>query len=86
MPRRGSALKPIYEPPEDAMAAALDRLAGVVDNPKIATRDPLSALSFSLVKEEIEKAQLESLQFYIKDLQNAFSPLTYDGKPIRNYS
>lgn len=65
------------------MRTALSRLASIAGDPSIAKRDPSSPLSFSCVTPEVQKSQLEALQFYVKDLDKAFSPLDAHGRPHR---
>lgn len=65
---------------------ALSKLAEFVGIPSIAQRDPCSPLSFSCVKADVAKSQLENLMFYAKDLDKAYCPLGRDGRPLRKYS
>lgn len=62
---------------------ALSKLAEFVGIPSIAQRDPCSPLSFSCVKADVAKSQLENLMFYAKDLDKAYCPLGRDGRPLR---
>lgn len=62
---------------------ALSKLAEFVGIPSIAQRDPRSPLSFSCVKADVAKSQLENLMFYAKDLDKAYCPLGRDGRPLR---
>lgn len=62
---------------------ALAKLAEFVGIPSIAQRDPRSPLSFSCVKADVAKSQLENLMFYAKDLDKAYCPLGRDGRPLR---
>lgn len=70
---------------ENRMKAALEKLSEITGDPKVATRDPMSSLSFSCLHPEIVKSQTESLKFYRKGQEKAFSPLGPDGRPIRKY-
>ncbi|KAG2159059.1 alpha/beta-hydrolase [Suillus bovinus] len=65
---------------------ALAKLAEFVGDSSIAQRDPCSPLSFSCVKDDVAKSQLENLMFYAKDLDKAYCPLGRDGRPLRKYS
>jgi hypothetical protein len=70
-------------PVAERMKTALSKLAGIAGDPAIGCRDPDSPLSFSCVTPEVRKNQLESLKFYAKDLDKAFSPLDAYGRPQR---
>lgn len=67
------------------MKQALQKLAEIMGDPKIAERNPLSSLSFSCLAPEVVKSQSDSLAFYRKGLDRAYLPLGPDGRPIRRY-
>ncbi|KAH7916146.1 alpha/beta-hydrolase [Hygrophoropsis aurantiaca] len=70
----------------DRMKTALVKLADLVGEPEMASRDPRSSLSFSCVTPEVVKSQLATLNFYKKDIEHAYCPLGRDGRPLRKYS
>lgn len=65
------------------MQEALQRLADMMGDQSIATRDPSCPLSFSCVTPEIFQNQSDVLRRQMIDEQNAFSPLGMDGRPCR---
>lgn len=85
-PRTRSDLLPPKLSIRERSKAALSKLAEFVGIPAIAQRDPRSPLSFSCVKTDVAKSQLENLLFYAKELSNAYCPLGRDGRPLRKYS
>ncbi|KAG1780413.1 hypothetical protein EV702DRAFT_964801 [Suillus placidus] len=85
-PRTRSDLLPPKLSIRERSKVALSKLAEFVGIPSIAQRDPCSPLSFSCVKTDVAKSQLENLMFYAKDLKKAYCPLGRDGRPLRKYS
>ncbi|OJA07769.1 hypothetical protein AZE42_02984 [Rhizopogon vesiculosus] len=85
-PRTRSDLVPAKMTVHERSKIALSKLAEFVGDPSIASRDPRSPLSFSCVKPDVSRSQLENLQFYAKDLSKAYCPLGRDGRPMRKYS
>ncbi|KAG0698846.1 Alpha/Beta hydrolase protein, partial [Suillus ampliporus] len=85
-PRTRSDLLPARMSIRDRSEIALSKLAEYVGDPSIAHRDPRSSLSFSCVKPDVAKSQMENLLFYAKDLDAAYCPLGRDGRPMRKYS
>lgn len=84
-PHRRSDLVPPALSVEVRMTTALQNLARVSSNGSIATRNPLSSLSFSCLPKDIVKAQEELITQYARNRHQAFSPLGPDGKPLRKY-
>jgi hypothetical protein len=82
-PRTRSDIIPATMSIHERSKIALSKLAEFVGDPSIARRDPRSPLSFSCVKPDVAKSQLQNLQFYAKDLHNAYCPLGRDGRPMR---
>lgn len=70
---------------EERMQSALEKLAAIVEDPKVAERNPLSSISFSCLAPEVVQSQTDSLVFYRKGLDTAYVPLGPDGRPIRKY-
>jgi hypothetical protein len=85
-PRTRSDLLPPKLSIREQSKVALSKLAEFVGIPSIAQRDPCSPLSFSCVKTDVAKSQLENLLFYAKGLDKAYCPLGRDGRPLRKYS
>jgi pimeloyl-ACP methyl ester carboxylesterase len=85
-PRTRSDLLPPKLSIRERSKVALSKLAEFVGIPSIAQRDPCSPLSFSCVKTDVAKSQLENLLFYAKGLDKAYCPLGRDGRPLRKYS
>lgn len=83
LPRTRSDIIPATISIHERSKVALLKLAEFVGDPSIAHRDPRSPLSFSCVKPEVAKSQLENLEFYAKDLDKAYCPLGRDGRPMR---
>ena len=83
LPRVRSDIVPPKQSRQQFMQDALKRLADFTEDPSIAERNPLSALSFSCLPEQIVNSQAESLAFFGKDQWKAFNPLKSDGRPIR---
>ncbi|KAH7930046.1 alpha/beta-hydrolase [Leucogyrophana mollusca] len=81
-----SDLLPAQLSPFDRMKTALSKLADFVGDPEIASRDPRSSLSFSCVAPDVVNSQLETLNFYLKDIDKAYCPLGLDGRPMRKFS
>lgn len=74
--------KPPPIPTHERMQEALNKLAELSGDRSVATRDPRSPVSFSLVSEEVRQFQLEALkQHVVTGLE--FSPLGHDGRPLR---
>ncbi|PAV21086.1 alpha beta-hydrolase [Pyrrhoderma noxium] len=71
---------------KERMQEALQRLADMMGDQSIATRDPSCPLSFSCVTPEIFQNQSDVLRRQMIDEQNAFSPLGMDGRPCRRFS
>jgi hypothetical protein len=67
------------------MAQALVQLSEIVGDRTIATRDPMSSLSFSCTAPDVVKSQDESLRQFRKGEHTAFVPLTRQKRPIRRY-
>jgi hypothetical protein len=67
------------------MQKALFKLADIMDQPDISTRNPLSSISFSCLNEPAIQRQAEMLREYTEDSENNFSPLGPDGRPLRKY-
>jgi len=82
-PRTRSDLIPAKISIQERSKIALSKLAEFAGDPSIASRDPRSPLSFSCVKPDVARSQLENLQFYAKDLDKAYCPLGRDGRPMR---
>lgn len=85
LPHTRSDLTPPSMSKEARMKLALSELADIMEDPTIASRDPLSSLSFSCLPPEVAKTQTECLAQHRKGLGKAFSPLGPDGRPIRKY-
>lgn len=85
-PHRRSDLVPPALSVKARMTTALQNLAKVSSNESIATRDPLSSLSFSCLPKDIVKTQEELITQYARNRHQAFSPLGPDGKPLRKYA
>ncbi|KAG9317138.1 alpha/beta-hydrolase [Chiua virens] len=83
LPRSRSDLRPPAMPTVERAKLALQTLSELVGDPSIAHRNPKSLLSFSCVTPEVAKSQLDSLKFYAKEIDNAYCPLSSDGRPIR---
>jgi hypothetical protein len=75
-----------YEPLEERMAFALERLADIAGNVTIAERNPRCPLSFSLTSPDVEEKNLERIYSYANGQRGALSPLRPDGWPIRRYA
>ncbi|KAI0313260.1 alpha/beta-hydrolase [Amylostereum chailletii] len=86
LPHARSDLRPPAIPINERMKSALVNLAQMYDDQSIASRDPRSPMSFSLVPPSVEKLQTDALRLYARDERKAFSPLSSDGRPIRKYS
>ena len=69
----------------DRMAQALVQLSEIVGDRTIATKDPMSSLSFSCTAPDVVKSQDESLRQFRKGEHTAFVPLTRQKRPIRRY-
>ena len=65
------------------MGAALDKLSELMGDSTIATRNPMSSLSFSCLSPEVIQSQKESVDFYGRDQWKALCPLGPNGRPIR---
>lgn len=85
LPRVRSDLVPPKTSIQERMSSALAKLAELMDDPTIASRDPTSSLSFCCLDPDVIKSQTESILAYRKGEQEAFSPLGPNGRPIRNY-
>ncbi|KAG1847536.1 alpha/beta-hydrolase [Suillus subalutaceus] len=85
-PRTRSDILPPKLSIRERTKVALSKLAEFIGIPSIAQRDPRSPLSFSCVKTDVAKSQLENLMSYARDLNNAYCPLGTDGRPLRKYS
>ena len=72
-----------YQPLEQRMAAALAVLAEMTGVPEIATRDPRSPLSFSMVSTADAEENIAAIHRCASVQANAFSGLGPDGWPIR---
>lgn len=70
---------------ERRMAAALETLGEGIGDPTIAKRNPLSSLSFSCLKSQVVKDQMESLDSYRKGITSAYQPVGEDGRAFRKY-
>jgi len=86
LPHIRSDIVPPRLPTSERMAIALEKLAEFTGDPTIATRDPMSSLSFSCLDPVAIKNQTESLKLYRQGELEAFSPLGPDGRPIRKFS
>ncbi|KAF9468857.1 alpha/beta-hydrolase [Collybia nuda] len=86
LPHTRSDLSPPPVSREERMKSALSELADIMEDPTIASRDPLSSLSFSCLPPEVVKAQTECLAQQWKGLDKTFSSLGPDGRQIRKYS
>ncbi|KAK7060144.1 hypothetical protein VNI00_000908 [Paramarasmius palmivorus] len=86
LPHHRSDLKKPAKSKRDRMAEALQRLAELIGDQSIASRDPYSSLSFSCLPSDVVKGQAESLALYKKGESDAFDPTGPDGRPIRKYS
>jgi hypothetical protein len=62
---------------------ALATLAEIRGDATIASRDPMSSLSFCCLSSDAVKSQADSLLAYRKGELEAFVPLGLDGRPIR---
>jgi len=83
LPHTRSDLVPATISIHERSKTALAKLAEYANDPAIARRDPRSPLSFSCVKPDVAKSQLENLQFYAKDISQAYCPVGRDGRPMR---
>jgi len=86
LPHARSDIVPRKMSTNDRMEIALARLAEIAGDSSIASRDPLSSLSFSCLAPEVVKSQSDSLVSYGKGHRQAFLPLGPDGRPIRKFS
>ncbi|KAG6864581.1 hypothetical protein C0991_008491 [Blastosporella zonata] len=86
LPHRGSTLTPPESDRTGRMRAALGALAEVMGDPKVASRDPTSSLSFCCRPQAVIHRQTEALKQYRRGIFTAFSPLGPDGRPARKYS
>lgn len=68
------------------MKVALKKLAEFMDDPSLASRNPLSSMSFSCLPPDVVKSQTDSLVFHGRGQKTAFSPLGSDGRPLRKYA
>lgn len=69
----------------ERIQSALQKLADLIEDPDIASRDPNSSLSFSCVSPEVYQSQKDILDKEVLDERNAFSPLGLDGRPLRRF-
>ncbi|KAF5357664.1 hypothetical protein D9758_007460 [Tetrapyrgos nigripes] len=79
-------MKPSSTPIPERMSAALLKLSEITGDSSIASRNPVSSLSFSCLSPEAVKGQTESIALYRKGQSTAFVPKGPDGGPIRKYS
>jgi len=68
------------------MKKALNKLGDIRSSTSFNSRDPRSPLSFTCVTEEVANAQKKSLDYYTLDVDKAYCPLGFDGRPMRRYS
>ncbi|KAJ7590766.1 alpha/beta-hydrolase [Mycena floridula] len=85
-PHIRSDIVPPKIPTPQRMTEALAKLADYIGDPRIASRNPMSSLSFSCLELAAVQNQTQSLKLYRKGELEAFSPLGPDGKPIRRFS
>ncbi|KZP13057.1 alpha/beta-hydrolase [Athelia psychrophila] len=85
MPPSNSTITAPTIPVALRMKSALTKLGSLAGNTAIAARDPRLSSSFSRISEEVRENQAECLTVYEQDLDKAFSPLNYNGKPYRRY-
>lgn len=83
LPRLRSELVPPSISVQERMSVALARLAELMEDPNIATRDPMSSLSFCCLDPDAIKGQTETILTYRKGEQEAFTPLAPNGRPLR---
>lgn len=83
LPHIPSELAPPETPKRERMKKALSILADIVGDGSIASRDPLSSLSFCCLSPEIVKSQTDTLVQRRKGLNCVFSPLGPEGRPLR---
>ncbi|KAF8897174.1 hypothetical protein BD779DRAFT_1465429 [Infundibulicybe gibba] len=86
LPHVGTMLLPPAVPTEKRMQEALTTLGALVGNTSIASRDPMSSMSFSCLSEEVVQRQTDLLDIYGERQKSAFSPVGCDGRPFRKYS
>ena len=70
-------------PPTDPLDEALQRLADIMHDPDIATREPSSPMSFSCVPPVVAYRRLEIYARAAPGHRCAFSPLDTNGRPKR---
>lgn len=85
LPHVGSDLTSPVPDRMERMKTALGKLAELMGDPAIATRDPSSSLSFCCLSQGIIHKQSENLKRYRKGIFTAFSPLGLDGRPLRRW-
>ncbi|RDB20549.1 hypothetical protein Hypma_012458 [Hypsizygus marmoreus] len=86
LPHQRSDLIPPRMQRADRMKIALSNLADITGDSSIASRDPLSSLSFCCLPPEVIQSQTDSLEQYRIGIREAFSPVGHDGKPVRKFS
>lgn len=69
----------------ERILSALEKLADLIEDPNIASRDPSSSLSFSCVTPEVYQSQKDILDKEVLEERTAFSPLGLDGRPLRRF-
>ena len=82
-PPTRSELRPPETPKRERMQKALSTLAEIMGDSGIASRDPLSSLSFCCLSPEIIQRQTDMLVHYQKKSNSVFRPLGPEGRPIR---
>jgi len=86
LPHHASPISPPNTPVEVRMSEALRTLVALTGCECDSSTDPMCALSFSCLSPDVIKVQSELLEYYKKDCNRAFSPLTASGKPWRKFS
>ncbi|KAF9481994.1 alpha/beta-hydrolase [Pholiota conissans] len=87
LPHRRSDLVEPESSIRDRMKMALGSLAEIMEDPDMASLDPLCSLSFCCLTPEVIKGQTDLLKHYSKDIGTALNPMGVEneGRPLRKY-